>query len=366
MKFTVITVCFNAVKTIERTIKSVLNQNYKDLEYIIIDGKSTDGTQNIIKKYEAAVDKWISEPDKGIYDAMNKGIGLATGDILSFLNADDWYEDNIIPIIKQYFEQERTDMIAGSEYFIISEKPVAIINSKYDLSKPYLTNTCNQPSLFVKKKVFDMIGGFNVNLQYAADYEFMVRAWKRKIELLTINEICTNFRADGISNNEALYSSRKESHEVAQRLLGDKYDAEIHNLYSVKMEKMFYEDIFWNGIKISSIRWLKEYIEDTKYYIWGGGMQGGMCLTVFEKLGVFIEGIIDNDKNKQGKRVGDYLILSPIDLKKGIKICIATREHDAEVERQLLEMRYQKGDYIIFSDIVKKTVIKRTGQIWKG
>ena len=156
MKFTVITVCFNAAKTIERTIKSVLNQNYKDLEYIIIDGKSTDGTLNIIKKYEVAVDKWISEPDKGIYDAMNKGIGFATGDIISFLNADDWYEDNIIPIINQYFEQERTDMIAGSEYFIISEKPVAIINSKYDLSKPYLTNTCNQPSLFVKKKVFDI------------------------------------------------------------------------------------------------------------------------------------------------------------------------------------------------------------------
>lgn len=365
MKFSVITVCFNAVKTIEQTIKSVLNQDYENLEYIIVDGNSTDGTQNIIKKYEEKIDRWVSEPDRGIYDAMNKGINFATGEILSFLNADDWYEDNVISTISQYFQQEETDMIAGSEYFIIDEKPVAIIGSKYDLNKPFLTNTCNQPSLFIKKKVFDMIGGFNINLKYASDYEFVVRAWKKKITLLTINDICTNFRADGISNNEALYLSRNESYEVAQRLLGKEYGEEIDNLYSVKMEKIFYENIFWNDIKRTSISWIKEYIEDTRYYIWGSGMQGGMCLTVFEKLGVSIDGIVDNDKNKQGKRIGDYQILAPTELKRNMKICIATREHDAEVERQLLEMGYQKEDYIIFSNIVRETVIKRTGKIWK-
>lgn len=366
MKFSVITVCFNAAKTIEKAIMSVLNQDYENLEYIIIDGNSTDGTQHIIEKYTSKIDKWISEPDRGIYDAMNKGIRLATGDILSFLNADDWYEDNIISKINQYFMQEETDMVAGSEYFILNEKPVAIINSKYDLDRPYLTNTCNQPSLFVKKKVFDMIGNFNTDLKYAADYEFVVRAWKRKLTLLTINDICTNFRADGVSNNEALYLSRKESHEVAQRLLGEEYATEIYNLYSVKMEKMFYEDVFWNNLKVSSIDWIKEYIENTQYYIWGSGLQGGMCLVVFENLKIPIVGIADNDKNKQGKTVGDYMILSPADLNRDIKICIATREHDTKVEMQLLEMGYQKDDYIIFSDIVRKAVIEKTGQIWKG
>lgn len=366
MKFSVITVCFNAAKTIEKTIMSVLNQGYRDLEYIIIDGNSTDGTQNIIRRYETKIDKWVSEPDRGIYDAMNKGVRLATGDVFAFLNADDWYEDHIISKINQYFEREEIDIVAGSEYFIIDEKPVAIISSKYDLDKPYLSNTCNQPSLFIKKKVFDLIGGFNAELKYAADYEFVVRAWKNKVTVLTINDICTNFRADGVSNSEALYLSRRESHEVAQCLLGEEYSADIHNLYSVKMEKVFYEDIFWNNIKNLSINWIKGCIADTGYYIWGSGMQGGMCLTVFERLGVSIEGIVDNSKNKQGKTVGEYRILAPADLKKGIKICIATREHDAQVERQLLEMGYQKEDYIIFSDIVREAVVKQTGQTWKG
>ncbi len=364
MRFSVITVCFNAVKTIERTIMSVLNQNYGDLEYIIIDGNSIDGTQNIIKKYETAIDKWISEPDRGIYDAMNKGINLATGDVISFLNADDWYEEDVISKINQYFEKQETDMVAGWEYFIIDEKPVAIITSRYDLSRPYLSNTCNQPSLFVKKKVFELIGGFNTELKYASDYEFVVRAWKRKTALLVVNDICTNFSAGGISNNEALYLSRKESYEVAQSLLGEEYGTEINNLYSIKMEKLFYEDIFWKSIKDSNINWIRKYIEDSRYYIWGSGMQGGMCLVLFEKLGIFVEGFADNDKNKQGKRIGDYKILAPSDLRRDTKICIATREHDMQVERQLLDMGYQKNDYIIFSDTVRKMVIDKTGERW--
>lgn len=96
-KITIITVCFNAVDVIEKTILSVVNQTYQNIEYIIVDGGSTDGTIDIIKKYEDQIDKWISEPDDGIYDAMNKGIRMATGEWLNFMNAGDWfYSDSVV------------------------------------------------------------------------------------------------------------------------------------------------------------------------------------------------------------------------------------------------------------------------------
>ncbi len=99
LKFSVITVSYNSENTIEKTIKSIIAQKYPDIEYIIIDGGSTDNTVNIIKKYEQQITRWISESDQGIYDAMNKGINMASGDVISFLNSDDWYEEDIFQIV---------------------------------------------------------------------------------------------------------------------------------------------------------------------------------------------------------------------------------------------------------------------------
>jgi glycosyltransferase involved in cell wall biosynthesis len=96
MKISIITVCYNSVPTIEKTILSVSSQTYKDVEYIIIDGNSNDGTLNIIQKNEDKITKWISEPDQGLYDAMNKGIAIATGDVIGILNSDDIYYSNTV------------------------------------------------------------------------------------------------------------------------------------------------------------------------------------------------------------------------------------------------------------------------------
>jgi glycosyltransferase involved in cell wall biosynthesis len=101
---TIITVVYNGEKHLEQTIKSVINQNYKNIEYIIIDGVSTDGTLDIIKKYEEYIDYWVSEPDEGIYDAMNKGIGLANGEFINFMNADDWFVDTKFKTVNNYIK----------------------------------------------------------------------------------------------------------------------------------------------------------------------------------------------------------------------------------------------------------------------
>ena len=108
----VITVSYNAVSTIEQTILSVINQTYSNIEYIIIDGGSTDGTIDIIRRYEDKIAYWVSEPDRGIYDAMNKGASKANGEYIAFLNSDDWYELDAVSIIAQ-FADGKTDLISG-------------------------------------------------------------------------------------------------------------------------------------------------------------------------------------------------------------------------------------------------------------
>lgn len=116
MRVSIITVCYNRVETIERAIRSVSKQGYEDMEYIIIDGGSTDGTVDIIKKYERDIAYWVSEKDDGIYEAMNKGLSHATGEIVAFLNSDDWYEENIISKIAQRFEDKKVRILCGDVY----------------------------------------------------------------------------------------------------------------------------------------------------------------------------------------------------------------------------------------------------------
>lgn len=118
MKITVITVCFNSVVTIEKAIKSVINQDYLDKEYIIVDGGSTDGTLDIIRKYEKYITRWISEPDNGIFDAMNKGIEMASGDVIAFLNSDDWYMDSALSMVHEAFRENDCDCVCCDNYVI--------------------------------------------------------------------------------------------------------------------------------------------------------------------------------------------------------------------------------------------------------
>lgn len=121
LKISIITVCLNSVKTIEQTIRSVIMQDYDNLEYIIIDGGSTDGTMDIIRKYENYFSYWISEPDNGIYDAMNKSLKVCTGDVVAFLNSDDWYDNNVLKRVNSYFEENDVDIVSGKTYTVYGE-----------------------------------------------------------------------------------------------------------------------------------------------------------------------------------------------------------------------------------------------------
>lgn len=210
MKISIITVVFNNEQTIENAIKSVLSQSYEDIEYIIIDGESTDDTLRIIQKYANKISKIISEPDQGIYDAMNKGIQLATGDIIGILNSDDLYEDDhvIADMVTCFIQNPAVNIVYGDLVYVKSDNTDKIVRKW--LSTPYYSrffddgNVPPHPSLFLKNKVYKEVGLFNLQYKLAADYEFMLRIFKlHRFESLYLNRLMVRMRLGGATNKSA-------------------------------------------------------------------------------------------------------------------------------------------------------------------
>ncbi|MHC4417479.1 MAG: glycosyltransferase family 2 protein [Planctomycetota bacterium] len=206
MKISIITVCFNSADTIEDTIRSVLGQDYKDIEYIIIDGGSTDGTLDILKKYCDQIHKYISEPDNGLYDAMNKGIKLATGDIVSFLNAGDFYavETAILQIATSFQKNDCEVVYADLEYVAENNSGKTVRRWK---SQPYRDGLFEKgwhpphPTFFAQKSAFDKYGAFDLSYNIGADYELMLRFLKRYgITSCYIPDVLVKMRIGGKSN----------------------------------------------------------------------------------------------------------------------------------------------------------------------
>lgn len=205
---TIITVSYNSENTIEKTIKSVLNQTYTNIEYIIIDNLSTDKTIEIIKSYKMDFEKkgfkykWISEKDNGIYYAMNKGIHMANGRIIGIINSDDWYNEDTVKYAVKTFLQYNSDIVYGNIKTIISFKNTLyykIEKSSKDLSQLKKQMSIKHPSVFVRASIYSKIGNFNTKFKIAADWEFLNRCYNKKIKFAYINKELANFLYGGMS-----------------------------------------------------------------------------------------------------------------------------------------------------------------------
>lgn len=185
MKISIITVVFNNEATIREAIESVLNQSYKDIEYIVIDGKSTDNTTKIIKEYQSRLGFYVSEVDKGLYDAMNKGIISATGDVIGILNSDDLYQDEHVigDVMRQFMADPELDILYGNLAYVKNDDPTKIVRNWVARSyyKSFFEdgNVPPHPSLFLRNRVYNSVGLFNLQYKLAADYEFMFRLFKK-------------------------------------------------------------------------------------------------------------------------------------------------------------------------------------------
>ena len=207
MKITIITVVFNGAKHIRSAIQSVLSQDYDNIEYIVIDGGSTDGTVNIVKEYQDKISVFISEPDEGIYDAMNKGIVLATGNVIGILNSDDFYVDNnVVKQVAREFNNRGVDSVFADLVYISSSNINKVVRY-FDSSqfKPSLFSyglMPAHPTFFVKKSIYEKYGKFHTDFKNAADFDLLVRfIYTNKITYHYIDKVIVKMRLGGASTS---------------------------------------------------------------------------------------------------------------------------------------------------------------------
>jgi glycosyltransferase involved in cell wall biosynthesis len=207
LKVSIITVVFNGASTLASCIDSVLAQDYADIEYIVVDGKSQDNTVDVIKSYGDKIQKFISEPDKGIYDAMNKGLAMATGDIVGILNADDFYASRsvITDIVNAMMSTGSDGAYGDLQYVASTDIDKVTRNWKSGAYKPgsFLTGWMPpHPTFFLKRKMYEENGNFRLDLGSAADYELMLRMiHKFGSKLAYVPKVLVKMRAGGVSNS---------------------------------------------------------------------------------------------------------------------------------------------------------------------
>jgi glycosyltransferase len=219
LKISVITISYNSAHTIAETIQSVLRQDYEEVEYIIIDGQSTDNTDKIIKSYCNRISKYLREKDSGIYDAMNKGIQHATGDIIGFLNSDDLYaRDNILSKVIQIFKENNIDSCYGDLVYVDVKNKNKVIrywkSSCFKRRKFHFGWMPPHPTFFVKKKIYHKYGLFNTDFNIASDYELMLRfLFKNGISTHYIPDVLVKMRIGGVSNKNLKNLIRKTTQD---------------------------------------------------------------------------------------------------------------------------------------------------------
>jgi glycosyltransferase len=221
MRITIITVCYNRKTTIAKTINSVLDQNYPNIEYIIIDGNSTDGTKEIIESYRDRISQYISEPDKGMYDAINKGLQLATGDVVGLMHSDDeFYDERAIGRIVARFNYDPSiEGVYGDGVYVSNDTKERLIRNRiggpFSLQKVKSGWLPLHPTVYLKKTIIDKHGLYNLDFKIASDTEFLLRyLYKHKIKVSYINAYIVKMRMGGMSTNakrafEVLYEDYK-------------------------------------------------------------------------------------------------------------------------------------------------------------
>lgn len=206
MKISVITVSYNSGSTIGDTIRSVVSQKYDDVEYLIVDGASKDNTSEIVKSFGSGVTFFLSEKDKGIYDAMNKGVSLAKGEVIGILNSDDFYSDeNVLNDVMNLFEETGADALYADLDYVDQLDTSRIVRKwrsgayrdglfKWGWMPPH-------PTFFVKRAVYEKFGAYNLSLKSAADYELMLRLLhKHKVKVAYLPRTIIHMRTGGQSN----------------------------------------------------------------------------------------------------------------------------------------------------------------------
>jgi len=243
LKISIITVAYNAVDTIESTLLSVAQQTFPDVEHVVIDGGSNDGTQDVISKHGDRISRFVSEPDHGIYDAMNKGLRLATGDVIGFLNADDVYADTgVLARVSAAMETGRLDALFGDAEFVSPDRPGHPLrryrSGRFRPGRIAWGWMPAHPTLFLRRHVYDRFGLFRTDYRIAGDFELVARIFHGDtLKYRHVPEVLVRMRTGGVStggwrntlllNREVLRACRENGISTSLPKILSKYPAKL-------------------------------------------------------------------------------------------------------------------------------------------
>lgn len=245
MKISVVTVSYNCFYPINGALDSVASQDYSSIEHIVVDGGSTDGTWEAIQRHPSPLIKAVSEPDQGIYDAMNKGIARSTGEVIGFLNSDDLYNPLANPCILQQIANAFADPAVGAVYgdldYVMGDDVTRIV--RHWASRPFAPHLLRQgwmpphPTLYVRRSWFDRIGGFDTCFRIAADYDFILRLFLQPaLNPVYLPEVSIKMRSGGVSNRSLgniLLKSREDFRAMRKNNVGGVGTLALKNLSKV-------------------------------------------------------------------------------------------------------------------------------------
>ena len=370
IKFSIITVCLNSVRTIEQSILSVLEQTYKNIEYIIVDGQSVDGTLDIIKKYKEQIAVCVSEPDGGLYDAMNKGIRMATGDIVGILNSDDRYDIRTVEKVAQLFQEEHVDVVYGDE-MLIYENGYTQRRVTGALEEITYRMNISHPTVFVKRSIYEKYGSFDTRYKIAADYDFLLRIYNQGVVMRECSGILAYFRMDGFSaqngilcadeaRNVALRHLKEEKREQYVPLIEEEH---VHRIRRFQGQANMREALENTDIECCKAYLSEVYGKERKKYIIGAGIIGREVYEFALGLGIEITGFLDNNENKSGTEYLGKVVYKPLEIKdKNPLIIVAVLYGQEKIKSQLCSEGYEEGrhfiQYMDFVNDIKKCTLK--------
>ena len=248
MKISLITVVYNRAATIERTILSVLDQSYADIEYIVVDGASTDGTLDLIRKYENRISRIISEKDKGVYDAINKGIQIATGTVIGILHADDRFahKDVLSQIAETFHNNPATDCLFGDVGFVKPEQPDKVVryfsSSIFKLNRFKLGIMPAHPTFYCHKKYFDQYGDYRTDFEITSDFDLLLRfLYKHQLRYLYLPQIMVLMNLGGKSTSglNSTIKINKENRKVLREHGIKSSYIHLYSRYLIKIKEYF-------------------------------------------------------------------------------------------------------------------------------
>ncbi|HHY74165.1 MAG TPA: glycosyltransferase [Bacillus bacterium] len=312
-KISIITACYNSEKYIEQTIQSAIDQTYKNIEYIIVDGGSTDSTLPILEKYRDNIQKIISEPDQGVYDAFNKGIQASTGDIIYFLNSDDYLVDNkVIEDVMTLFEANQGfDMIYGNIVMKNEETGFETnFGKKYELVDLMSGKMPPHPGSFLRSKTIKKYDGFNLEYKIASDFDLITRIFKNEVEKISyFDRMVACFRLGGLSSSiKNKDKTAKETRDIVKKYFGTELPTKSIMEQNMSYYKAWLESLLFSNMPISNV--LVE-LGIRKVALFGTMEMALYVKEDFKRSGIQTLVFLDNNPTRQGVSMNGITIHSP-------------------------------------------------------